>query len=128
VPVTSFIACVDDDESVGEAIREMLMALDLNAEAYSSAEEFLRSGRLDHTACLITDVSMHGMSGFQLMKHLSALGYKIPTVVVTAYANDKTRADAVRAGAIGFLPKPVSKQELLACIQLAMNRGHGQKG
>jgi FixJ family two-component response regulator len=106
----------------------MLMALDLNAEAYSSAEEFLQSGRLEHTACLITDVSMHGMSGFQLMKHLAALGYKIPAIVVTAYANDRSRADAVRAGAIGFLPKPVSKQELLACIQLAMNCGHGQKG
>jgi FixJ family two-component response regulator len=128
VPVTPFIACVDDDESVGEAIKEMLMALDLNAEAYSSAEEFLRSGRLDQTACLITDVSMHGMSGFQLMKHLAALGYKIPTVVVTAYANKKTRANAVSAGAIGFLPKPVSKQELLACIQLAMNCSNGQNG
>jgi FixJ family two-component response regulator len=120
VPATPFIACIDDEESVCEAIREMLMALDLNADGYSSAEEFLRSGRLDHTACLITDLSMHGMSGLQLMKHLAALGYKIPTIVVTGYANDKTRADAVRAGAIGFLPKPVSKQELLACIQLAM--------
>ena len=122
---TPFIACVDDDDSVGEAIREMLMALDLNAEAYSSADAFLRSGQLDQTACLITDVTMRGMSGFQLMKRLAEIGYRIPTIVVTAYANEKTRAEAAGAGAVGFLPKPVAKKELLACIQSALIRGHG---
>ena len=73
-----FIAAVDDDESVGEAIKDLLVAIGLNAEAYSSAEEFLFSGRLDRTACLITDVTLRGMSGFQLMKRLAALGYRIP--------------------------------------------------
>jgi FixJ family two-component response regulator len=124
VPETPFIACVDDDESVGEAIREMFMALDLNAEAYSSAEEFLLSGQADRVACLITDVTMHGMSGIQLMKRLAALGYRIPTIVVTAYASERTRAEAVSAGAVGFLSKPVAMQELLACIELALKAGH----
>jgi FixJ family two-component response regulator len=127
VPETPFIACVDDDASVGEAIKEMLKALDLNAEAYSSAEEFLLSGQCDHTACLITDVSMHGMSGIRLMKRLTSLGYRIPTIVVTAYANERTRAEAVSAGAVGFLSKPVAKSELLACIELALQLGSGEK-
>jgi FixJ family two-component response regulator len=121
---TQFIACVDDDESVGEALKEMLMALDLNAEAYSSAESFLQSGMLDRTACLITDVKMHGMSGFYLMRRLNALGYRIPTIVVTSYANDGIRKEAIDAGAVCFLSKPVAKQELLACIERVLNRGH----
>jgi FixJ family two-component response regulator len=121
VPETPFIACVDDDASVGEAIREMLKALDLDAEAYLSAESFLRSGKLDSTACLITDVTMHGMSGFDLMKRLAALGYSIPTIVVTGYANDRTRAEAINGGAVCLLPKPVAKHELLACLELALN-------
>jgi FixJ family two-component response regulator len=125
VPEKPFIACVDDDESVGEAIREMLMALDLNAEAYSSAETFLQSGKLDRTACLITDVKMRGMSGFHLMRRLAALGYRIPTIVVTGYANDRIRKEAIEAGAMCLLPKPVARQEMLACIELALNRGHG---
>ena len=123
MPETPFIACVDDDESVGEAIREMLMALDLNADAYSSADSFLHSGKLDRTACLITDVTMHGMSGFDLMRRLAALGYRIPTIVVTGYANDRTRKEAIDTGAVCFLPKPVARQELLACIESALTRG-----
>jgi FixJ family two-component response regulator len=127
VPETPFIACVDDDESVGEAIKEMLMPLDLNAEAYSSAESFLQSGQLDRTACLITDVKMHGMSGFDLMRRLAALGYRIPTIVVTGYAKDMIRKEAIDAGAVCLLPKPVARREMLACIELALNRGHGVK-
>jgi FixJ family two-component response regulator len=118
------IAVVDDDEFVCEAIKELLVAVGLDAEAYSSAEEFLLGGRLDHTACLITDITMRGMSGIQLMNRLAALGYKIPTIVVTGYPNERTREEAVSAGAAAYLSKPVAKNELLACIQSALNLGH----
>jgi FixJ family two-component response regulator len=125
VPETPFIACVDDDEAVGEAIKEMLMALDLNAEAYSSAESFLQSGKLDRTACLITDVKMQGMTGFDLMRRLAALGYRIPTIVVTGYADDRIRKEASNAGAVCLLSKPVARRKMLACIESALNRGRG---
>jgi FixJ family two-component response regulator len=118
-----FVAAVDDDEFVGEAIKELLLAIGLDAEAYSSAEEFLASGRLDRTACLITDVTMRGMSGFELMKQLAALGYRIPTIVVTGYPSAETLAEAVSAGAVGFLPKPVAKKELMVSVHLALNFG-----
>jgi FixJ family two-component response regulator len=124
-PKDPFIACVDDDDSVGEAIKEMLMALGLNAVAYSSAEEFLLGAQLNRTACLITDVTMRGMSGFQLMKRLTELGHRIPTIVVTGYAKEGTRAEALSAGAVAFLRKPVGKDELVAGIQLALKRGRG---
>jgi FixJ family two-component response regulator len=125
IPETPFIACVDDDVSVTEAIKDMLMALDLNATTYSSAEEFLISGQASHAACLITDVTMPGMSGFELMQRLASLGHAIPTIVIAGYANARTRAEAARAGAVCFLEKPVSRDELLACIQSALIRGHG---
>jgi FixJ family two-component response regulator len=125
VPETPFIACVDDDEAVGEAIKEMLMALDLNAEAYPSAENFLQSGKLDRTACLITDVKMPGMTGFDLLRRLAALGYRIPTIVVTGNADDRIRKEASNAGAVCLLSKPVARRKMLACIESALNRGHG---
>jgi FixJ family two-component response regulator len=127
VPVTPLVAVVDDDESVCEAIKEFLVAFGLDAEAYSSAEEFLRGGSLEHTACLITDANMPGMSGFQLMEQLVTLRYRIPVIVVTGYANERSRAEAISAGAVCFLPKPVANKELLSCIQRALSLGHGEK-
>jgi FixJ family two-component response regulator len=123
VPETPLIASVDDDESVCEAIKGLLEALGLNAEAYSSAEEFLLIGKLDRTACLITDVAMRGMSGFQLMERLAALGYRIPTIVVTGYAIERSRVEAFNAGAVCFLPKPVAMTELRICIRSALELG-----
>jgi FixJ family two-component response regulator len=125
MPKTSIIACVDDDVSVTEAIKDMLMALDLNAMTYSSAEEFLLSGQAPHTACLITDVAMPGMSGFELMQRLASLGHAIPTIVIGGSVNARMRAEAARAGAVCFLAKPVPPDELLTCIQSALSRGAG---
>ena len=127
MPETPFIACVDDEASVGEAIKDMLMALGLNAATYSSAEEFLLSGQVEHTACLITDITMRGMSGFALMQRLAVLGHAIPTIVITGYANVRTRAEAKRAGVVCVFAKPVSKDELVACIQSALSRGRGPR-
>jgi FixJ family two-component response regulator len=125
LPKTSIIACVDDDVSVAEAIKDMLMAFDLTATTYSSAEEFLLSGHASHTACLITDVSMPGMSGFELMQRLTSLGHSIPTIVMGGSANARTRAEAARAGAVCFLAKPVPPDELLAAIESALSGGRG---
>ena len=92
------------------------------AEVFSSAEEFLRSERLNDTACLITDVRLPGMSGLQLQDHLSVSGSCIPIIVITAFPGDDRRALA--AGAICFLRKPVIKEDLLTCIRLALDRRH----
>jgi FixJ family two-component response regulator len=121
VPVKRFIAFVDDDESVGEAIKEYLGASGFDVEAYFSAEDFLRCGRIDETACLITDVTMPGLSGFDLSERLKMLGYEIPVIIVTGYVHEGTRAKAINAGAVCFLPKPVAMKELLSCIQSALD-------
>ena len=117
---TPLIAIVEDDASVCEALQGLLEAFGFAAEVFSSAEEFLRSERLNDTACLITDVRLPGMSGLQLQDHLSVSGSCIPIIVITAFPGDDRRALA--AGAICFLRKPVIKEDLLTCIRLALDR------
>ena len=117
---TPLIAIVDDDGSVCEAIQGLMEASGFAAKAFSSAEEFLQSERLNETACLITDVQLPGMSGFQLQNHLSVSGSRIPIIVITAFPGDDRRALA--AGAICFLRKPVVKEDLLTCIRVALDR------
>ena len=88
------IAIVDDDASVREAIMSLLRALDFGVEAYPCAEDFLKSGRLDRASCLIADVRMPGMTGLELYCHLVGSGTPIPTILITAHADDRVRARA----------------------------------
>jgi FixJ family two-component response regulator len=111
------IAIVDDDESVREATKALMRSTGLVAEAFSSAEEFLRSPHLGRTACLVADVHMPGMSGLDLHRQVSTLSQRIPTILITAYPNDTVRARALSAGAIGYLVKPFSEDDLLNCIR-----------
>jgi FixJ family two-component response regulator len=126
MPSTPFIACVEDDPSVCEAIVKFLDALDLAAEAYSSAEEFLQSGRLEQVQCLITDVNLKGMSGLQLQDRLAAAGHAIPTIVITGFPDEGVRRRALDGGAICFLSKPVATEDLLACIRTALTLRNGK--
>ena len=71
-------------------------------------------------SCVITDLHLPGMSGVELQGRLTALGYRIPTIVITAYPNNRVRQQALSAGAVGFLEKPFDTQELLACITAAL--------
>jgi FixJ family two-component response regulator len=122
VSQTALIAIVDDDASVCEAIQGFVESLGFTAEAFSSAEEFLQSERLNDTACLIADVQLPGMSGLQLQNHLSASGSRIPIIVITAFPGDDQRT--LCAEATCFLRKPVTKEDLLTCIRLALDRPH----
>jgi FixJ family two-component response regulator len=117
------IICVEDDESVREAIKGLFVALGFTAEVFSSAEEFLQSGRLEDTSCLITDIKLGGMSGIELQNRLAASSYPIPVIVITAFPDDRTRTQALSAGAVGVLSKPISKEELLTCINSALKGG-----
>ena len=116
------IAIVDDDESVREATKALMRSTGLVAEAFSSAEEFLRSPHLGRTACLVADVHMPGMSGLDLHRQVSTLSQRIPTILITAYPNDTVRARALSAGAIGYLVKPFSEDDLLNCIRSALRQ------
>jgi len=117
------IAIVDDDDSIREATMSLMRALGFSAEAYPCAEDFLKSGRLQRTSCLIADVRMPGMSGLELHRRLVALGKPIPTVLITAHPDDRVRARALKAGVICYLTKPFDEDDLIGCIDSALELG-----
>jgi FixJ family two-component response regulator len=113
------ISIVDDDKSFREAAKMLVKSLGYAAATFASAEEFLESGRLRNTACLITDVRMPGMSGVDLQSHLLANGHRTPVIFVTAHPEERLRERALAAGALGFLNKPFREENLIACLDRA---------
>lgn len=114
------VAVVDDDESVREALQSLLRSVGYGAEGFDSAEEFLLSGRLPEMDCLILDVKMPGMGGMALQKLLGNIKLPLPTVFLTAHGDEATRRLAGQLGAVGFLRKPCSDEDLLDAIRLAL--------
>ena len=117
---TKLVAIVDDDDSMRDALQGLLKAVGLSAQAFASAEEFLRSGQHRQTACLITDIRMPGMSGLELQAQLNAEPCRIPTIFITAHGDAKLRMQALRAGAVEFLAKPFDDEALLESVRGAL--------
>ena|ERR1700686_4436369 len=122
------ICIVDDDESVLEATKCLVRSLGYNAATFSSAEEFLDSGRVKGTACLITDVQMPGLSGPELQDRLISDGFRMPVIFVTAYPEERLRERVLKAGAIGYLSKPFREEHMIECLDRALNNPNGQNG
>jgi FixJ family two-component response regulator len=114
------ISVVDDDASIREALMSLMRSARFDVEAFASAEEFLASERLSDTACLILDVSLPGMSGFELQNRLNNDRRGIPIIFITAQADEASRQRALKGGAIDFLGKPVRREPLFKAIQLAI--------
>lgn len=101
----------------------LLEAYGYTAAAFASAEEFLGSEQLAHTSCLVTDVRMTGLSGIELFRHMLSVGYRIPTIFVTAHPEAHVRTTALNMGARCFLAKPVREESLISCLEGALS-GH----
>jgi FixJ family two-component response regulator len=114
------IAIVDDDKGARDALGMLMRSLGHNASAFGSAEEFLKSEKLNDTLCLITDLHMPGLSGLDLQNRLIADAHRIPIIFITGDPTDSTRACAMKAGAVGFLSKPFKNDHLLACLETAL--------
>ncbi len=114
------ISIVDDDASIREALKSLMRSVRFNADAYASAEEFLASDRVDDTACLILDVSLPGMSGFELQSYLNAERPGLPIIFISAHADEAARQRALKGGAIDLLSKPVRREPLFRAIQSAI--------
>ena len=111
------LSVVDDDESVRESLPDLIREFGFAARAFSSAEEFLSSGSVDETSCLILDIAMPGMSGPELHQELKRRGEEIPTIFITGQKDETIRARVLKQGAAGFLLKPFSDAALLAAIK-----------
>jgi FixJ family two-component response regulator len=114
------VAIVDDDELMRSALQGMLKSVGLPSQVFASAEEFLRSGQQQETACLIADIRMPGMSGLELQAQLNAENCRIPTIFITAHGDTKMRMQALRAGAVEFLAKPFDDEVLLESVRAAL--------
>jgi FixJ family two-component response regulator len=114
------IAIVDDDVSFRRATTSFVRSLGYCAEAFDSAEAFMRSDRIDDTDCLIADVQMPGTTGIELQSKLIARGSRLPIIFVTAFPEVGLRGRALAAGAVGFLEKPFNDQKLIGCLTTAL--------
>ena len=119
--LVSLISIVDDDQSVREATTSLLKSNGFRVEVFSSAEDFLASRYLGETKCLILDVQMPGMSGLELQRRLTSANRDIPIVFISAHENQEVRKQAIRTGAIDFLPKPFSEDALLRAIRASLD-------
>ena len=116
------ISVVDDDESVRESLPDLLRELGFAACAFPSGEEFLASGYDDQAQCLILDIAMPGMSGPDLHRELQRRQKKIPIIFITGHGDVPTSVQAMKAGAVKFLTKPMQDDLLLGAIGKAIER------
>jgi len=114
------ISVVDDDQSVVEAMVSLIQSVGYKAKGFLSAEDFLKSRQLLSTACLILDVRMPSIGGFELQRRLAAGNYRIPIIFMTAYDRDDVRSRAFQAGAAGLLCKPFSQESLFQAVRSAL--------
>ncbi len=114
------LSVVDDDESVRESLPDLLREFGFASRAFSSAEEFLSSGCVDETSCLILDIAMPGMTGPELHQELKRRGQRIPTIFITGQRDETIRDRMLKQGAAGFLLKPFSDTALLAAIKTSL--------
>jgi FixJ family two-component response regulator len=114
------LSVVDDDESIRESVPGLIEEFGYTARAFSSAEEFLSSGAIDETSCLILDIAMPGMSGPELHLELKRRGEEVPVIFITGQKDEAIRTRMLEQGAAGFLLKPFSDTALLAAIKTAL--------
>jgi two-component system response regulator FixJ len=119
---TGIIAIVDDDEPLREALGSVMKAAGFKTTTFATAEEFLNSADRRNTACLILDVRLPGMSGVELQKRLAEAKSRIPVIFVTAHGDASLRDLVMKAGAAGFLNKPVRSDALLKEIYAALQK------
>ena len=117
---STLVSIVDDDESVRESLPDLLKEFGFAVQSFASAEEFLASGRVDETRCLVLDIAMPGMSGPELQRELTRRNQPIPIVFITANEDSSECARVMDAGAVSCLIKPFSETALLRAVTKAI--------
>jgi RNA polymerase sigma factor (sigma-70 family) len=113
---------VDDDVAMRRSLENLVRSVGLRVEAFASAQEFLSSKREDVPGCLVLDVRLPGLSGLDLQKRLADVDIEIPIIFITGHGDIPMTVQAMKAGAVEFLPKPFRDQDLLDAIQQALER------
>jgi FixJ family two-component response regulator len=116
------IAIVDDDPSVRRGLHRLIRSVGWKAESFTSAQEFLARPRAAVPNCLVLDLQLPGLSGLDLQKMIGEIELGVPIVFLTGHGDIPASVQAMKAGAVEFLTKPVDEQELLQAIQEAIER------
>jgi FixJ family two-component response regulator len=116
----TIVSIIDDDASVRVALESLVRSLGYAARTYESAEAFLGSAEVEDTCCIVADVQMPGMDGFDLQTRLKKAGHRAPLIFITAFPADHVRERAETGGAFGFLAKPFDGQALVGLITSAV--------
>jgi FixJ family two-component response regulator len=119
---TRTIAVIDDDLRVLESLINLLASCGYKAEGYCSAEEFIESGGLQRSSCVITDVEMGQMSGLSLLHHIKSTASSLPVVIITGKPSEKSESFYLEKGAVGFFRKPVDGDALLDLLKEVCKR------
>ena len=126
----SLVFVVDDDASVRQALTSLLQSIGLRVEAFSSAADFLKKGRIADAiaaACLILDVRLPGLSGLDFQAELAKADTHLPIIFISGYGDIAMTVRAMKAGAVEFLIKPFREQDLLDAVQLALQRDRNRR-
>lgn len=124
--IGKIISVIDDDENVRIAIEGLIKSLGFESRGFASAQQYLESGLIAATACLITDVQMAGLNGLDLYARLVAEGGAPPVIFITAFPDKRIEARALALQAVGFLSKPFDPQVLVQCIHRAITPQSGR--
>jgi two-component system CheB/CheR fusion protein len=115
---------VDDDDDVREATRDLLLADGRAVESYASGEAFLDAYRGDRMGCLLLDARMPAMSGLEVLARLRASNHRLPTIMITGQGDIWTAVQAMKAGAVDFIEKPIHHDALLVSIDRAQKSAY----
>jgi two-component system, chemotaxis family, CheB/CheR fusion protein len=116
------IFVVDDDHAIRETMRDLLNENGYAVEVFADGAAFLRAYRSGHAGCLLVDVLMPGMSGVEVIERLTAAGHQLPAVMITGSGDVSMAVQAMKAGAVDFIEKPVTHDDLLASVKRALDQ------
>jgi FixJ family two-component response regulator len=119
-PQGDLVAVVDDDKWICKALQRLLNSAGFRVETFGSAEDYLRHGGRHKAACMILDVGLPGMNGFDLERRLAAEHNRVPIVFISAHDEPMMKSRALEVGAIGFLSKPMNDKSLIEAVNLAL--------
>jgi len=123
----AIVAIVDDDPWALDGLQRLIRSAGWKAETFASAQEFLASPRAEGPACLVLDLQLPGLSGLDLQKRMAEAGLETPIVFLTGHGDIPASVQAMKAGAVEFLTKPVDEQKLLQAIHEAIERDRGTR-
>ena len=125
--VSPIVFVVDDDPSVGRAIKRLVESVGLQVAQFGSARQFLHNERPGAPSCLVLDVRLPGISGLDFQRQLAEAGIHIPVIFVTAHGDIPMTVRAMKAGAVEFLTKPFRDQDLLDAVQVGLERDRARR-